>query len=169
MRPCLGVEGKGKETIRQVEFAIPTVDCGCLRRLLDGGVWEVLVYEVLIEVSREVNDQARFLAGFNDDVERLNAVGAGVIRLKFNDSVKFHVLSQPAADYLGIAKDGRGIGVFHSGGGWGELKGDTMKDPFPNEVEIVEWCVGFALHGCDGVQPKALFGIPSDISQRTEG
>jgi hypothetical protein len=113
MGPCITMEWEGEEAVGEVEFAVPTVDCGRFCCLLDGGVGEVLICEMLIEISREVDDQARLLAGFDDDVEGLNAVGAWIVRREFNDGVEVHVLSQPTADNVGITKDCRGVGVFH--------------------------------------------------------
>jgi hypothetical protein len=128
-----------------------------------------LVNEVLIQVSGEIDDEPGFLTSFDDHMKRLNAVGAGVIGREFDDGVEVHILAQSTADYVGIVKDGRGIRIFHCGWGGVEIEGDTMDDPITDEVEIDEGCIGFLFHGCDGVQPKSLFRITSDVSQGTQG
>ena len=124
-----------------------------------------MVNEVLIQVSGEVNDKPGLLTCFDDDMKRLNAVGAGMVGRELDDSVEVHILLQPLADHVGIVEDGRGIRIFYGGWGGVEVKGDAMGDPISDEMEVVDGCGGFLFHGCDGIHPKSLFGITSDVSE----
>jgi hypothetical protein len=128
-----------------------------------------LVNEVLIQISGEINDQPGLLTSFDDDMERLNAVGAGMVGREFDDGVEVHILTQPLADNVGIVEDGRGIRIFYCGWGRVEVKGDAIGDPITDEAEVVDGCGGFLFHGCDGIQPKSLFGITSDVSEGAQG
>jgi hypothetical protein len=82
-------------------------------------VVEVIVAEMIIEVSWEVYHQARLLTLLDDDMKRLNAevgeVGRG---REFNDSPKVHVLAEALSYYYLMLVDGRGIGVGEDGGFW---------------------------------------------------
>ena len=73
------MKGKGEEAVGEVEFSIPAVGCGVLDCFLYGGVGEVDVLEVLVEVAGKVDDQPWLLARFDDDVQRLNPIRTGVV------------------------------------------------------------------------------------------
>ena len=73
------MQREGEKTIGEVELAVPAAWIGQLDCVLDRAVMEAQVLEAVVEVARQVDDDARLLVRLDDDVQRLDAERAGVV------------------------------------------------------------------------------------------
>ena len=123
------MEWERQEAVGQVELAEPAAGSGALDRLTDGGVGEVLVCQVVVEVARQIDDQAWFSVGTNDDVKRLNSVRTGMVVRKWCECLEGDVLDYALAYRFGFDLDA--VGVRMVDGRWlaAKIQGDTMGDP----------------------------------------
>ena len=55
------MERKGEEAVGEVQLAVPAVRCGLLGCVIDGGVGEVFVLQMVVEVAGQVDDESRLL------------------------------------------------------------------------------------------------------------
>jgi hypothetical protein len=67
------VQREGEETVGEVQLSVPAPGVGRLHGVIDAAVVEVGVLQVVVEVARQVDDEARLLARLDDDMKRLNA------------------------------------------------------------------------------------------------
>jgi hypothetical protein len=72
---------------------------------------------VVVEVAGQVDDEPWLLAGFDDDMQRLNAetvVGEVGVGGQLDDGTEVHVLAQTGPHGAGVLQDGGCIGVRDS-------------------------------------------------------
>ena len=79
MREGVGRERKGEEAVGEVQLAVPAVRCGLLGCVVDGGVDEAFLLQMVVEVAGQVDDESRLFALLNDGVQRLDAEWTRVV------------------------------------------------------------------------------------------
>jgi hypothetical protein len=155
------VQREGQEAVGQVELAIPAAWMRGFHCVVDAAVLEVLVFEVVVEVARQVDDKPRLLAWFDDDVQRLNAevaVGKVGVGGQLDDRTEVHVLAQTGADGAGVLHDGGRVVVYDSRRGAGERQAHALSDVRLDLGQLLQVCTWLSSHPSDGGQPVSLLG-----------
>jgi hypothetical protein len=67
------VQRKREETIREIQLPVPAAGEGSFHGVVHTAVAEVVVLQVVVEVARQVDDESRFPACLDDDMQGLNA------------------------------------------------------------------------------------------------
>jgi hypothetical protein len=86
---------------------------------------------MIVEVARQVDDQARLLASLDNDVQGLDPQPLRLERRvcgEAGDGAELHVLAQPSAHGFGVCCDGWRVGVGIGGGDCKEGEGHTLGD-----------------------------------------
>ena len=153
------VQREGQEAVGQVQLAVPAAG----RRRFDGvvhaAVAEVVVLQVVVEVARQVDDQARLLAVLDDDVQRLDAQATVVERGvcgEADECAELHVLAEALANSVGVLCDRRRVGVGVDGRGRDEGKRHTLSDVRLDVGELAQVRAWLSTHAGDGGQPALL-------------
>ena len=107
---------------------------------------------MVVEVARQVDDESRLLAGFDNDVQGLNAqvtVGSGRFGGQTDDCTELLIFAEPSADGIGVLSDGRRV-VVGRRGGWGEQgKRHPLCDVSFDGGELGVVRARLSAHACD--------------------
>ena len=86
---------------------------------------------MVVEVTRQVDDETWLLACLDDDMQRLNAetvVCEVRVGGQLDDRAELHVLEQTSADVVGVLRDGGCVGILDSGRRADEREADSLRD-----------------------------------------
>ena len=120
---------------------------------------------MVVEVARQVDDEARLFASLDDDVQGLDTQTLSLERSVCGEAghrAELHVFVQPSADSFGVLRDGWRVGVGIGSGDCKEGERHTSGDVRLDFCKLSQIRAWLCTHARDGGEPVPLLRCTLD-------